>query len=89
MITISNQYEPQLPRLDVTYEIRFYGHAERLGDGSGRAVWAGGQEVVAVAFDVMIPGYGTKTTNNLRLWESRSKRGFDLNSFNGVYLDVG
>ena len=68
----------------MTYEIRFYGQAERLADDSGRAVWAGGQEVVAVAFDVMIPGYGTKTTNNLRLWESRSKRGFDLNSFNGV-----
>ena len=32
----------------------------------------------------MIPGYKTKTTNNLRLWESKPKRGFDLNSFNGM-----
>lgn len=79
---LENQNPWELPRLDVTYEVRFYGHAERLHDGSGRAIWAGGQEVVAVAYDVMIPGYGTKTTNNLRLWESRSKRGFDLNSFN-------
>ncbi|KAH6873979.1 glycogen phosphorylase [Coprinopsis sp. MPI-PUGE-AT-0042] len=79
---LENQNPWELPRLDVTFEIRFYGHAERLGDGTGRAIWAGGQEVVAVAYDVMIPGYGTKTTNNLRLWESRSKRGFDLNSFN-------
>jgi starch phosphorylase len=31
----------------------------------------------------MVPGYGTKSTNNLRLWESKPKRGFDLNSFNG------
>lgn len=72
----------ELPRLDVTYEVRFYGYAERLSDGSGRATWAGGQEVLAVAYDVMIPGYATTTTNNLRLWESRPKRGFDLNSFN-------
>ncbi|KAG2006281.1 glycogen phosphorylase [Coprinopsis cinerea AmutBmut pab1-1] len=79
---LENQNPWELPRLDVTYEIRFYGSAERLNDGSGRALWTGGQEVVAIAFDVMIPGYGTKTTNNLRLWESRSKRGFDLNSFN-------
>ncbi|TFK26997.1 glycogen phosphorylase [Coprinopsis marcescibilis] len=79
---LDNQNPWELPRLDVTYEIRFYGRSERSHDGSGRAVWAGGQEVVAVAYDVMIPGYGTKTTNNLRLWESRSKRGFDLNSFN-------
>ena len=30
--------------------------------GSGRAVWSGGQEVLAVAFDVPIPGYATKNT---------------------------
>src|SRR5882762_5656351 len=27
----------ELPRLDVTYEVRFYGSADRWGDGSGRA----------------------------------------------------
>ncbi|KAF8885655.1 glycogen phosphorylase [Infundibulicybe gibba] len=82
---LDNQNPWELPRLDVSYEIRFYGHAERQGE-SGRAIWAGGQEVLAVAYDVMIPGYGTKTTNNLRLWESKPKRGFDLNSFNGTFL---
>ena len=81
---LDNQNPWELPRLDVTYDVRFYGHAERLGDGTGRALWAGGQEVLAVAYDVMIPGYGTKSTNNLRLWESKPKRGFDLNSFNGT-----
>ena len=65
--------------------MRFYGHAERLDDGTGRASWTGGQEVLAMAYDVMIPGYKTKTTNNLRLWESKPKRGFDLNSFNGEH----
>ena len=71
----------ELPRPDVTYEIRFYGHSERIE--GGKAIWSGGQEVVAMAYDVMIPGYDTKNTNNLRLWESKPKRGFDLNSFNG------
>ncbi|OBZ74400.1 Glycogen phosphorylase [Grifola frondosa] len=70
----------ELPRLDVTYQIRFYGHSERLE--GGKAIWSGGQEVLAMAYDVMIPGYDTKNTNNLRLWESKPKRGFDLNSFN-------
>jgi glycogen phosphorylase len=37
---------------------------------------------------VMIPGYGTQTTNNLRLWESKPKRGFDLNSFNGTFFPL-
>ena len=66
----------------MTYDVRFYGHAERLE--GGRAVWSGGQEVLAVAYDTMVPGYATKNTNNLRLWESKPKRGFDLNSFNGA-----
>jgi len=59
-----------------------------MSDGSGRAIWHGGQEVLAVAYDVMIPGYGTSTINNLRLWESKPKRGFDLNSFNGMVVFV-
>uniref|UniRef100_A0A8H7XXI4 Alpha-1,4 glucan phosphorylase n=1 Tax=Psilocybe cubensis TaxID=181762 RepID=A0A8H7XXI4_PSICU len=79
---LDNQNPWELPRLDVTYQIRFYGHADRLDDGTGRALWQGGQEVLAQAYDVMIPGYGTRSTNNLRLWESKPKRGFDLNSFN-------
>ena len=74
----------ELARSDVTYQVRFYGHAERL-DG-GRALWQGGQEVLAMAYDVMIPGYATKNTNNLRLWESKPKRGFDLQSFNGAHI---
>lgn len=76
----SNPWE--LPRIDVSYEVRFHGFAERLNDGSGRAIWEGGQEVLAVAYDVPIPGCNTRNTNNLRLWESKPKRGFDLNSFN-------
>ncbi|KAF8519332.1 glycosyltransferase family 35 protein [Hysterangium stoloniferum] len=74
----SNPWE--IPRLDVTYDVRFYGQSERLGDG--KAIWSGGQEVVAVAHDVPIPGYATRTTNSIRLWDSQPKRGFDLQTFN-------
>jgi glycogen phosphorylase len=83
---LDHQNPWELPRLDVTYEVRFYGNAQRWGEGTGRATWSGGQEVLAVAYDVMIPGYGTKNTNNLRLWESKPKRGFDLQSFNGSLI---
>ncbi|KAI0078412.1 glycosyltransferase family 35 protein [Panus rudis PR-1116 ss-1] len=77
---LQNDNPWELPRADVKYDIRFYGHSERI-DGM-KAIWSGGQEVLAVAYDLMIPGYDTKNTNNLRLWESKPKRGFDLNSFN-------
>ncbi|KAJ8690782.1 Non-essential glycogen phosphorylase [Pleurotus ostreatus] len=79
---LDNQNPWELPRIDVNYEVRFYGQSERLSEGHGRALWTGGQEVLAVAYDVMIPGCNTRNTNNLRLWESKPKRGFDLNSFN-------
>lgn len=57
---LNNTNPWELPRTDVTVEVRFYGHAERI-EGS-KAVWSGGQEVLAMAYDVMIPGYHTKTT---------------------------
>lgn len=69
----------ELPRLDVNYTVRFFGHAERIGNG--RAVWSGGQEVMAVAYDVPIPGYETRNTNNIRLWDAKPMRGFDLNRY--------
>jgi starch phosphorylase len=44
----------EIPRYDIQYEVRFYGQSERTS--GGRAVWSGGQEVLALAYDVMIPG---------------------------------
>lgn len=56
---LNNTNPWELPRTDVTIDIRFYGHAERVENG--KAIWSGGQEVLALAYDVMIPGYHTKT----------------------------
>jgi len=44
--------------------------------------WEGGEVVMAVAYDVPIPGFGTFNTNNLRLWSSRPSAEFDLEHFN-------
>ncbi|KIM29179.1 glycosyltransferase family 35 protein [Serendipita vermifera MAFF 305830] len=74
----SNPWE--IPRLDVTVDVRFGGHAEKL-EGN-RGIWSGGQEVLAIAYDCPIPGSDTKSTNNIRFWSARPRRGFDLQSFN-------
>ena len=50
----------EIARPDVTVDVRFGGHAERMENGRG--IWSGGQEVLAVAYDVPIPGYDTKNT---------------------------
>lgn len=49
----------EIPRLDVTVDVRFGGHAEKLE--GGRGIWSGGQEVLAVAYDVPIPGTRVST----------------------------
>ncbi|KAI5452290.1 Non-essential glycogen phosphorylase [Naganishia albida] len=69
----------EIERPDVQYHVRFFGNVEW---NEGKAYWWGGQEVVAKAYDVPIPGWKTKNINNLRLWSATPIGGFDLQSFN-------
>jgi len=72
-------------RHDITVAIQFGGWVSKYQDDDGRQVcsWEGGETVQAVAYDVPIPGYGTPTTNNLRLWASKAASGeFDFQKFN-------
>lgn len=69
----------------MTYPIRFYGRVDPIPN-TDRAVWSGGMECLAVAYDTPIPGYGTKNCANIRLWSAKPVQGFDLNSFNGKLL---
>lgn len=75
----------EFPRHDVTVDVQFYGWVRKYQDENGktRYSWQDGELVQAVAYDVPIPGYGTKTTNNLRLWSSKAASGeFDFQKFN-------
>jgi len=75
----------EFPRHDVTVDVQFYGSVSKHQDASGKtvSVWENGEIVTATAFDVPIPGYGTPTTNNLRLWSSKASSGeFDFSKFN-------
>ncbi|CAG8458241.1 11217_t:CDS:10 [Ambispora gerdemannii] len=74
----------ELPRLDIAIEVRFGGYVSKYTDENGRTRhrWEGGDGVQAVAYDVPIPGYGTKNCINIRLWSSKPKRQFDLSRFN-------
>jgi len=45
--------------------------------------WVGGEVVQALACDVPIPGYNTKNTISLRLWEAKAcAEDFNLFQFN-------
>lgn len=71
----------EIVRNDVSYPVKFYGNVITRPDGTKE--WAGGEDIRAVAYDVPIPGYKTKTTINLRLWSTKvPSEVFDLRAFN-------
>jgi starch phosphorylase len=73
----------EIERADITYPIRFYGQIKKYKDGSTeRAVWDGGEVVLAKAYDTPIPGFNTFNTNCLRLWKSIPCNQFDFKAFN-------
>ncbi len=81
-----NVWEFQRP--EATYDINFYGHVVPVKEGKGIAHhWVNTQRVVAMAYDVPVPGYGTETVNNLRLWSAKATKDFDLRQFNDGNYD--
>ncbi|GLT33073.1 hypothetical protein SLA2020_076920 [Shorea laevis] len=71
----------EVVRHDVVFPVRFFGHVEVNPNGSRK--WVGGEIVRALAYDVPIPGYKTKNTISLRLWEAKTcAEDFNLFEFN-------
>ncbi|KAF5470472.1 hypothetical protein F2P56_010985 [Juglans regia] len=71
----------EVVRHDIVYPVRFFGHVDVTPDGSRK--WVGGEVVQALAYDVPIPGYKTKNTISLRLWEAKAcAEDFNLFQFN-------
>lgn len=71
----------EIARNDVSYPVKF--HGEVISEPDGSKNWVGGENVIAVAYDVPIPGYKTETTINLRLWSTKvAPEEFDLRAFN-------
>jgi starch phosphorylase len=81
-LTAGNPWE--FPRPEVCYRVQFGGHVVKHGD---RSEWVDSEDVTAMAYDTIIPGYGTQATNTLRLWSAKATEEIDLSAFNkGNYL---
>lgn len=74
----------EIPRPERTYPVRFYGRVEEGADARGhlRFSWAGGEQVLAMAYDTPVPGFENGTVNTLRLWSAKATREFNLEHFN-------
>ncbi len=79
----------EFPRSEVLYPVKFHGRVVSYADDQGvlRHYWVDSDDVMAMAYDYPIPGYGTDTVNNMRLWAAKATRDFDLGYFNeGNYI---
>lgn len=79
----------EFPRSEVLYQVKFHGRVVQYIDEMGVAQfhWVDTDDVMAMAFDMPIPGYDIGNANNLRLWSAKATRDFDLRYFNeGNYI---
>ncbi|MDX1654974.1 MAG: glycogen/starch/alpha-glucan phosphorylase, partial [Candidatus Competibacteraceae bacterium] len=78
----------ELERPEFTRRIRYAGRSEfyRGHDNSLKVRWVDTQDVLAVPFDLPVPGYRNDTVLTLRLWKAAATDEFDLGEFNsGAY----
>lgn len=76
----------ELERPEYTQRIKFCGHTEHI---NGSVRWVDTQDVLAVPYDLPVPGYRNGTVNTLRLWKAAATDEFNLDEFNaGSYTEA-
>ena len=81
----------EFERPENLYPVKFYCCVRRQQnkDGKFRSEWVDTEEVMAMACDVLVPGYNNDFVLNMRLWTARASRELDLSFFNrGDYISA-
>ncbi|MCG8508341.1 MAG: glycogen/starch/alpha-glucan family phosphorylase, partial [Rhodospirillales bacterium] len=84
-----NPWEFERPA--VTYPVKFHGRviSSTKDKKSGRRQWIDTDDVVAVAHDMPVAGYGNRAVAGLRLWAAHAADSFSLSDFNrGDYIEA-
>ena len=84
-------YPWEIPRMEIVYPVHFFGHLkDKINEkGESKRLWVETEEVMAMAYDVPIAGFGNHTVNNLRLWSAKPSKSFDFQLFNsGDYIQA-
>lgn len=79
----------EICRPEINYRVRFGGKVihEEQPDGRVNHRWVDTEDVMAVAWDIPVPGYQIDNVNNLRLWQATATDEFDFDYFNsGDYV---
>ncbi|WP_312058557.1 glycogen phosphorylase [Pantoea septica] len=69
----------EFQRYNTRYKIRFGGRIQHEG---AKVRWLETEEIVAMAYDQIIPGFDTDATNTLRLWGAQASNEINLGKFN-------
>jgi starch phosphorylase len=72
-------YPWEFERHSTRYKVRFGGRIQQEGR---RTRWIETDEIIAEAYDQIIPGYDTAATNTLRLWRAQASNEINLGKFN-------
>lgn len=74
----------EFARPEYTVKIQFYGRTQSVDNKKGgfHVKWIDSQDVLAIPYDVPIPGFKNDVVNTLRLWSARSTEDFELEYFN-------
>ena len=69
---------------EITHPVKLGGRTESYKDADGkyRVKWIPSRDLVGVAHDTPIAGYGVENTNFLRLWKAEATEHFDFQAFN-------
>jgi glycogen phosphorylase len=75
----------ELMRPELCYPVRFGG--QLISDENDVVHWWDTEEVIAVAYDNGVPGYGLGSVATMRLWAARASKAINLEAFNrGDYM---
>lgn len=84
-LKLGNPWE--IMRRNLLFRVKFYGRVIQDEKNDLKFKWVDTQDVNALAYDIPVPGYGTSTVNNLRLWEAKATSSFNFQDFNvGHYV---
>ena len=74
----------QIHRPDEACVVPVYGRVEHAVDRAGayNPMWMDWKILIGTPYDMLIPGYGGRTVNFLRLYSARSSHDFDMGIFN-------
>ncbi|HUJ73687.1 MAG TPA: glycogen/starch/alpha-glucan phosphorylase, partial [bacterium] len=81
----------EMPRPSRLFPVHFYGRVIQYKDRDGNPVtqWVDTEQVMALGYDFLVPGYRNDKVNTLRLWSAKASREFDLSYFNhGDYIQA-